>query len=41
MTSVVLAGESGSVTEIIEIGPIGMVRRRSWANLKPLADARG
>ena len=39
MTSVVLAGESGNVTEIIEIGPTSMVRRRSWANLKPLADA--
>ena len=39
MTSVVLAGESGSITEIIEIGPTSLVRRRSWANLQPLADA--
>jgi hypothetical protein len=39
VTSVVLAGESGSITEIIEIGPTSLVRRRSWANLQPLADA--
>jgi hypothetical protein len=39
VTSVVLAGESGSITEIIEIGPTSLVRRRSWAKLQPLADA--
>jgi uncharacterized membrane protein len=39
VTSVVLAGESGSVTEIVEIGPTSLVRHRSWANLRPLADA--
>ena len=39
MTSVVLAGESGGITEIIEIGPTSLVRRRSWAKLQPLADA--
>jgi uncharacterized membrane protein len=39
MTSVVLAGESGNITEIVEIGPTSLVRRRSWANLQPLAYA--
>jgi uncharacterized membrane protein len=36
--NVVLAGESGSVTEVIEIGPTSLVRHRTWANLEPLAD---
>ena len=39
MTNVITAGESGSITEIIEIGPTSLVRRRSWANFQPLADA--
>ena len=39
MTSVVLTGEFGNITEIIEIGPTSLVRRRSWANLQPLAHA--
>ena len=39
MTRVVLAGESGSITEIVEIGPTSLVRHREWANLRPLADA--
>ena len=39
MTSVITAGESGSITEIIEIGPTSLVRHRSWANFQPLADA--
>lgn len=37
MTSVLLAGESGSVTEIIEIGPVNHVRKRSWAGIGRLA----
>jgi Putative glutamine amidotransferase len=37
--SVVLVGESGNITEIVEIGPASIVRHRSWANLQPLADA--
>lgn len=39
MTSIVLAGESGAVTEIVEIGPTRFVRRRAWAGLGPLVDA--
>ena len=38
MTSVIWAG---SITEIIEIGPTSLVRRRSWANFQPLADCAG
>lgn len=38
MTSVVLAGESGAVTEIIEIGPVHHVRKRAWAGLDRLAN---
>jgi uncharacterized membrane protein len=36
--NVVLAGESGSVTEVVEIGPTSLVRHRTWANLQPLAE---
>ena len=39
MTSVVLAGDLGNITEIIEIGPTSLVRHRPWANLRPLAEA--
>ena len=38
MTSVTLAGKSGSISEVVEIGPTSLVRRRNWANLGPLAD---
>jgi len=36
--NVVLAGETGSVTEVVEIGPTSLVRHRTWANLEPLAE---
>jgi uncharacterized membrane protein len=39
VANVVLAGESGHITEIVEIGPTSLVRHRAWANLQPLADA--
>lgn len=39
MTSVALAGESGEITEIIDIGPSRLVRHRTWAGLGPLVDA--
>ena len=39
MTRVVLAGESGNITEIVEVGPTSLVRHRPWANLRPLAEA--
>ena len=39
MTSVALAGESGEITEIVDIGPSRVVRHRTWAGLGPLVDA--
>jgi hypothetical protein len=39
MTTVTLAGESGTVTEIVEIGPVRYQRTRAWAGLGPLVDA--
>jgi Putative glutamine amidotransferase len=39
MTRVALAGESGQITEIVEIGPTRVVRHRTWAGLGPLVEA--
>ncbi len=39
MRSVTLVGESGVITEIVEIGPAFLVRHRTWANLRPLLEA--
>jgi uncharacterized membrane protein len=39
MTRITLAGESGEITEIVDIGPSRFVRHRAWEGLGPLVDA--
>ena len=39
VTKVTLAGESGQITEIIQIGPAHLVRHRTWSGLDPLVEA--
>ncbi len=39
LISVLLAGESGEITETVKVGPVELVRGRPWQNLGPLADA--
>jgi uncharacterized membrane protein len=39
MATIAIAGESGEITEIVQIGPAHLVRHRTWYGLDPLVQA--